>query len=128
MFFGYLDDRLVKPSYLFATPAKVLLMMFVQYSRSATQGLIELAQLPVYMGTNTKTVALSETAYERLSAKKREGESFSDVVERLAGERSLLEIAGTGAADDEYEKAVTEAGASLTRSAEETHRELVDES
>ncbi|WP_160135586.1 antitoxin VapB family protein [Halococcus salsus] len=80
------------------------------------------------MGTNTKTVALSETAYERLSAKKREGESFSDVVERLAGERSLLEIAGTGAADDEYEKAVTEAGASLTRSAEETHREFVDES
>ena len=128
MFFGYLDDRLVKPSYLFATPAKVLLMMFVQYSRSATQGLIELAQLPVYMGTNTKTVALSETAYERLSAKKREGESFSDVVERLAGERSLLEIAGTGAADDEYEKAVTEAGSSLTRSAEETHREFVDES
>ena len=127
MFFGYLDDRLVKPSYLFATPAKVLLMMFVQYSRSATQGLIELAQLPVYMGTNTKTVALSETAYERLSAKKREGESFSDVVERLAGERSLLEIAGTGAADDGYEEAVTEAGASLTRSAEETHRELVDE-
>ena len=128
MFFGYLDDRLVKPSYLFATPAKVLLMMFVQYSRSATQGLIELAQLPVYMGTNTKTVALSETAYERLSAKKREGESFSDVVERLAGERSLLEIAGTGAADDGYEEAVTEAGASLTRSAEETHREFVDES
>lgn len=80
------------------------------------------------MATDTKTVALSETAYERLSARKREGESFSDVVERLAGERSLLEIAGAGTADDGYEEAVTEAGASLTRSTEETRRELSDDS
>lgn len=36
----------------------------------------------------TKTISLSEDAYERLRAAKREGESFSDVVRRLtAGSR-----------------------------------------
>lgn len=42
----------------------------------------------------TKTVRLDEEAYERLASRKREGESFSDVVKRVIGERSLLEIAG----------------------------------
>lgn len=42
----------------------------------------------------SKNVRLSEAAYERLEAHKREGETFSDVVLRLAGERSLLELAG----------------------------------
>lgn len=79
------------------------------------------------MGANTKTVALSETAYERLAARKREGESFSDVVERLAGERSLLEIAGSGSPDDGYAEAVADAGASLTESTEDVRRELADD-
>jgi predicted CopG family antitoxin len=42
----------------------------------------------------SKSIRLSEEAYERLSAHKREDETFSDVVLRLAGERSLLELAG----------------------------------
>jgi predicted CopG family antitoxin len=42
----------------------------------------------------SKSIRLSEEAYERLAAHKREDETFSDVVLRLAGERSLLEIAG----------------------------------
>ncbi|SIQ69476.1 Predicted antitoxin, CopG family [Haladaptatus litoreus] len=41
-----------------------------------------------------KNISLDNEAYEKLRVKKREGESFSDVVKRLAGERSLLEIAG----------------------------------
>jgi predicted CopG family antitoxin len=42
-----------------------------------------------------KTVTLSEDAYAALAALKREGESFSDVVRRLARQgRSLLEFAG----------------------------------
>jgi predicted CopG family antitoxin len=42
-----------------------------------------------------ETVTLSEDAYAALAALKRKGESFSDVVLRLArGSRSLLEFAG----------------------------------
>ena len=42
-----------------------------------------------------KTVTLSEDAYVALAALKKDGESFSDVVRRLArGSRSLLEFAG----------------------------------
>lgn len=42
----------------------------------------------------SKSIRLSEEAYERLAAHKREGETFSEVVLRLAGERSLLDLAG----------------------------------
>ena len=34
----------------------------------------------------TKTVSLRETAYEKLKSLKQEGESFSDVVERISDE------------------------------------------
>jgi len=48
----------------------------------------------------SKSIRLSEEAYERLAAHKGEDETFSDVVLRLAGERSLLELAGV-LSDDE---------------------------
>ena len=48
----------------------------------------------------SKSVRLTEEAYERLDAHKRGDETFSDVVMRLAGERSLLDIAGV-LSDDE---------------------------
>jgi predicted CopG family antitoxin len=48
----------------------------------------------------SKSIRLSEDAYERLAAHKRADETFSDVVLRLAGERSLMEIAGI-LSDDE---------------------------
>lgn len=44
--------------------------------------------------SQAKSIRLSEDAYERLAAHKREDETFSDVVLRLAGERSLMGIAG----------------------------------
>ncbi|MFB6162508.1 MAG: antitoxin VapB family protein [Halococcoides sp.] len=42
----------------------------------------------------TKTISLDEEAYERLKATKKAGESFSDTVKRLAGERSWTEVPG----------------------------------
>jgi len=42
----------------------------------------------------SKSIRLSEEAYERLAAHKRDDETFSDVILRLAGERSLFDIAG----------------------------------
>ncbi|WP_089384926.1 DUF7557 family protein [Halorubrum vacuolatum] len=48
----------------------------------------------------SKSIRLSDDAYERLEAHKRTDETFSDVVLRLAGERSLLEIAGILSDDD----------------------------
>jgi predicted CopG family antitoxin len=55
----------------------------------------------------SKSIRLSEDAYERLAAHKRENETFSDVVLRLAGERSLMELAGI--LDDDQADAMREA-------------------
>jgi predicted CopG family antitoxin len=42
----------------------------------------------------TKTISLADDAYEKLKTHKREGESFSDVVRRLAGGVALSEYYG----------------------------------
>jgi predicted CopG family antitoxin len=51
----------------------------------------------------TKVISLSEKAYETLKSMKKSGESFSDVVLRVAKEKkkkSLLEFSGKWAGDD----------------------------
>ncbi|MDF9743972.1 antitoxin VapB family protein [Natrinema salsiterrestre] len=48
----------------------------------------------------TKTISLDEEAYERLKARKKEGESFSETIKRLAGERSWNEIIGILSEDE----------------------------
>ena len=48
----------------------------------------------------TKTISLDEEAYERLRARKKEGESFSETVKRLAGERSWNEVTGILSEDE----------------------------
>jgi predicted CopG family antitoxin len=53
--------------------------------------------------TEYRNIRLTKDAYDRLKRHKQEGESFSDTVERLAGERSLLELAGV-LTDDEAER------------------------
>lgn len=69
----------------------------------------------------SKSIRLSEEAYERLAAHKREDETFSDVVLRLAGERSLLELAGI--LTDEQADALEEAiEGRRSRRAEELER------
>ena len=49
----------------------------------------------------TKTIGLDEEAYERLSAEKREDESFSDVVKRLTDEVAADWRHGFGTLDEE---------------------------
>lgn len=46
------------------------------------------------MGTEYKSVRLTEGAYETLRKRKRDDETFSEVVERLAKERPIRDIAG----------------------------------
>lgn len=63
----------------------------------------------------TRTISLDEEAYERLRAHKREGESFSMVVKRLAGERSWCEVAGIWADETGDLETVIEEGRERSR-------------
>ena len=40
-----------------------------------------------------RTITVTDAAYERLAREKRAGESFTDVILRLTGRRSLAELA-----------------------------------
>jgi predicted CopG family antitoxin len=76
----------------------------------------------------SKSIRLSEEAYERLAAHKRDDETFSEVVLRLAGERSLLELAGT-LSDEEAEamrEAIDERRAARTERLEEVADRMGD--
>ena len=42
----------------------------------------------------TKTISITEEAYERLSAKKHEKESFSEVITRITNKINILDFAG----------------------------------
>lgn len=42
----------------------------------------------------TRTISITEEAYERLRVMKEKNESFTDVINRMTGKRSLLELAG----------------------------------
>lgn len=46
------------------------------------------------MGTEYKSVRLTDEAYETLERRKREDETFSEAVERLARERPIRDLAG----------------------------------
>ena len=42
----------------------------------------------------TKTISITEDAYERLATRKQPTESFSDVIVKITGKGSLIELAG----------------------------------
>ena len=73
----------------------------------------------------TKTISLADDAYEKLKARKREGESFSDVVRRLAGGVTLAEYHGILDEEtaDDLERVVEE----RREARSSTHRERVSE-
>ncbi len=48
----------------------------------------------------SKTITISEEAYERLKSRKKENESFTNVINKLTRERSLTEIAGILSEDE----------------------------
>ncbi len=48
----------------------------------------------------SKTITISEEAYDRLKSRKDENESFTDVINKLTRERSLMEIAGILSEDE----------------------------
>ena len=77
---------------------------------------------------SSKTVSLDEEAYEQLKTRKKEGESFSDVVKRLAGEQSWSEVTGilTDTEADELEASITAGRSASTRRSDRLADELVD--
>ncbi|QSG12779.1 RHH/copG family antitoxin [Halapricum desulfuricans] len=52
------------------------------------------------MSTEYKNVRLTADAYETLKRRKRDDESFSDVVERLVEERPISDLAGALSGND----------------------------
>lgn len=67
----------------------------------------------------TKSLTVKESAYEVLKSRKREGESFSDLIERIAGNRPLTELTGL-ASEKEAEKLEEE----VEKVRKEQHREI----
>jgi len=73
----------------------------------------------------SKSIRLSDEAYERLKAHKEEEETFTDVVLRLAGEHSLLELAGI--LDDEEAASMKDAIAERQGTSPQRIRRVADE-
>ena len=56
----------------------------------------------------SRNISISDEAYSRLAALKRSNESFTDIINRLTGKRSILELAGvlTAAEGDKLRREV----------------------
>jgi predicted CopG family antitoxin len=80
-------------------------------------------------GVATKTIGISEDAYERLLALKGEGESFSDVIRRLTGADLLARLAGAMDADTarHYESVIAASRARQDRDRRGRVQRMVDE-
>lgn len=74
------------------------------------------------MGTDYKSVRLTEAAYETLRKRKREDETFSEAVKRLAAERPIRDLSGLFSTD-EVEEIRTARTNSYETYASRRHRE-----
>jgi predicted CopG family antitoxin len=72
----------------------------------------------------TKQVRLDEDVYDRISAHKRDGESFSETIERLTSGYSLVEFAENTSGDAETHRNLLEQSAGKT---DENRREHLRE-
>lgn len=77
----------------------------------------------------TKTIRLDEDVYERLKAKKRDDETFSEAVDRLTEDWSLLDLAGTYTDSEarEHRKLLEASERAVERDREELLNRLDDE-
>ena len=78
----------------------------------------------------TKNISITEEAYRRLaSLKKRENESFSEVINRVTAKAKLREIFGIlkGKAGEEFEKSIIEGRKMHAKLHEKRHKELMKE-
>lgn len=76
----------------------------------------------------SKTITISEEAYERLKSRKEEKESFTDVINKLTRERSLTEIAGILSEDeaDRLEETIEERREKTRNEIEKIKKEIQD--
>jgi len=75
-----------------------------------------------------KTITITEDAYTQLAVLKESGESFSDVVRRITGKSSLLELAGILSEKEafELESAVRKTRKGMERNIREVAKKLND--
>ncbi|MBW3583816.1 MAG: antitoxin VapB family protein [Euryarchaeota archaeon] len=76
----------------------------------------------------TKTIGLSDDAYQRLAAIKRDDESFSDLVRRLTGAHALRRLAGTMSSEvaDHYRKSIERGRRKATKERGKRIRGMLD--
>jgi len=74
----------------------------------------------------TRNIAISDEAYARLAALKGPKESFTDVINRIAGRRSILDLAGVLSQKEEVElrSRVREIRAESRKRLDETTRRM----
>jgi predicted CopG family antitoxin len=72
----------------------------------------------------TKTVRLREDVYERIKARKRDDETFSEAVDRLTGDPSLTELAGI--VDEEQASRMREAIETVDEGDDEDVEEILE--
>ena len=76
----------------------------------------------------TKTVTVTEEAYNRLARLKKENESFSDVINRVTGRVKLSDFFGILSKEsaDKLEEAIKEGRKEHAKLSEKRHRRLME--